>query len=548
MPTVILSPLGGAASQFFDNNGVILTGGKIYTYAAGTTTPRATYTSSSGTTPHANPIVLDSAGRVPGGEIWLTDGLVYKFTVETAAGVLIGTYDNISGINETTTASEVLLSPSGYTTATNVQTAFNNLGSSTGAGYVGFLQSGLSAVSRSSLDKMRDAVSVQDFGAVGNGVANDAAAIQLALNTGKSIFFVSGKTYKVTGTLSATADNQIINLNGAKIDFNGASNGFSITGGLQNVTICDGEIEGQNMTGGYVVSISNADRSTINNVRVYNPYNFLYVEQANVCDVTNVWVNNIRGAYGIHWFGNASKRSDILRLIGVNLSSDYVAVGIMWDGNCNTLQTQSVTIVKPTIGVHIRNTSGGSIPAFGLFDDLEVDFPSSYGIKIDAGEDFYFSPLFYCHGSTTASGVYVGAAVPDDRVIISGGKITNHATYGIENYVRVLACNLVIFGNTTANYYNEDEIYIKAPRIEVDGTGFFGVNAGNPIINWDSTDTDGYIRSTNVRYMNVNGTARFQASDQTDAIEIYVNGALKRITVGAADSGGVGFRMLRVTN
>jgi len=423
-----------------------------------------------------------------------------------------------------------------------------DLADADGSDWIGYTPSGTGAVARSAQDKMRDSVSVQDFGAVGNGVANDTAAIQLALNTGKSIFFVSGKTYKVTGTLSATGNNQIINLNGAKIDFNGASNGFSITGGLRNVTICDGEIEGQNMTGGYVISIINADRSTISNVRVYNPFNFLYVQKANVCDVTNAWVNNIRGAYGIHWFGNAANRSDILRLIGVNLSSSFVAVGIMWDGNCNTLQAQAVTIVQPTIGVHIRNTSGGSIPAFGLFDDLEVDFPSSYGIKIDAGEDFYFSPLFYCHGSTTASGVYVGAAVPDDRVIISGGKITSHATYGIENYSRVMAINLVIFGNTTANYYNTDEIYSRTPRFEVDGTSYFSLNSGNPIVNWDVTDTDGYIRSTNVRYMDVNGITRFQASNQTDAIEIYVNGVLKRITVSAVDSGGVGFRMLRVTN
>jgi hypothetical protein len=121
MPTVNLSPLGGAASQFFDNNGVILTGGKIYTYAAGTTTPRATYTSSSGVTPHANPIVLDSAGRVPGGEIWLTDSLVYKFTIETAASVLLGTYDNISGINDLTRITPLVYNANGN----GVQVAFS---------------------------------------------------------------------------------------------------------------------------------------------------------------------------------------------------------------------------------------------------------------------------------------------------------------------------------------------------------------------------------------------------------------------------------------
>jgi hypothetical protein len=98
MPQVFLSLFGGVGAQFFDNNGVILTGGKIYTYAAGTTTPAVTYTSSSGATPHANPIILDSAGRVPGGEIWLPAGIPYKFVLETATGILLGTYDNISTI------------------------------------------------------------------------------------------------------------------------------------------------------------------------------------------------------------------------------------------------------------------------------------------------------------------------------------------------------------------------------------------------------------------------------------------------------------------
>lgn len=94
---VFLSPVGGAAAQFFTNSGVPLTGGKLYTYAAGTTTPQTTYTSSSGGTAHANPIILDSAGRVPGGEIWLS-APPYKFVLNTSTDVLIATYDNISGI------------------------------------------------------------------------------------------------------------------------------------------------------------------------------------------------------------------------------------------------------------------------------------------------------------------------------------------------------------------------------------------------------------------------------------------------------------------
>lgn len=94
---VYLSPIGGAGAQFFDNDGNVLAGGKIYTYIAGSSTPKTTYTTSAGNIAHANPIILDSAGRVPTGEIWLTASL-YKFVINTSTDTLIATYDNISGI------------------------------------------------------------------------------------------------------------------------------------------------------------------------------------------------------------------------------------------------------------------------------------------------------------------------------------------------------------------------------------------------------------------------------------------------------------------
>lgn len=97
---VNLSPFAGAGAQFFNNDGVPLSGGKIYTYAGGTSTPQTTYTTSSGLIAHSNPIVLDSAGRVPTGEIWLTNGLLYKFVLKDSSDNLIATYDNISGINQ----------------------------------------------------------------------------------------------------------------------------------------------------------------------------------------------------------------------------------------------------------------------------------------------------------------------------------------------------------------------------------------------------------------------------------------------------------------
>ena len=98
---VKLSPLAGAGWQFFDNLGTPLAGGLLYTYTAGTTTPQATYTSAAGNIANTNPIVLDAAGRTAN-QTWLTTGGAYKFVLQTSAAVTIGTYDNISGINDLT--------------------------------------------------------------------------------------------------------------------------------------------------------------------------------------------------------------------------------------------------------------------------------------------------------------------------------------------------------------------------------------------------------------------------------------------------------------
>lgn len=68
------------------------------------------------------------------------------------------------------------------------------------AGVITFLQSGSGAVSRTVQSKLRDAVSVKDFGAVGDGVTDDTAAIQAALDAGKRVYIPTG-TYLVSSRL-----------------------------------------------------------------------------------------------------------------------------------------------------------------------------------------------------------------------------------------------------------------------------------------------------------------------------------------------------------
>jgi hypothetical protein len=207
--SVNLSPLAGAGQQFFDNNGVILSGGKLYSYVAGTTTPQATYTSASGSTPHTNPIILNSAGRVATGEIWLTAGENYKFSLFTSTDVLIATWDNITGINGTgitSNASTVVYDPAGTgAVATTVQA------------------------------KLRESVSVKDFGAVGDGVTDDTVAIQAAIDSssvGMQVFLPAG-TYKITDTIYLRRTGVHIvgaGLNATYVQFVNAAGGTAFTG------------------------------------------------------------------------------------------------------------------------------------------------------------------------------------------------------------------------------------------------------------------------------------------------------------------------------
>jgi len=91
-----------AKSQFIGADGVPLSGGKVYTYIAGTTLPQATYTDYTGAVANSNPVILDARGEA---SIWLGEA-TYKFKLTDADDVEIWTVDYIAA--PTTALSPVL--------------------------------------------------------------------------------------------------------------------------------------------------------------------------------------------------------------------------------------------------------------------------------------------------------------------------------------------------------------------------------------------------------------------------------------------------------
>jgi hypothetical protein len=254
---VNLSPVGGVAAQFFDNAGNVLTGGKLYTYAAGTTTPQIAYTTSAGNVAWSNPIILDAAGRVSGsGEIWLTDGVQYKFILRDSNDVLIATYDNVIGINsnfvnftneqeiQTATAGQTVfnLTTTTYSPGTNSLSVFvdgvnqygpgaqyayletdsdtvtfvnglhvgalvkfttSQLNSSGGvdAQQVSYNPPFVDAVATNVEAKLAQTVSALDFGAVGDGITDNTVAMQAAHATGRVVYYPAGD-YRFSGNIT----------------------------------------------------------------------------------------------------------------------------------------------------------------------------------------------------------------------------------------------------------------------------------------------------------------------------------------------------------
>lgn len=166
--------------QYFAIAGIPLVGGSVYTFAAGTTTPKPTYSDAAGTVEQENPIKLNARGEPANAIYWSGN---YRVVVRDAIGNLIYTVDNYN------------TDPSG--TADKLAA----LAGPSGSSLIGFEQDGAGAVDLTVQDVLRETVSVKRFGAKGDGITDDTAAIQKALATGAATVTFPPGRYVVTDSL-----------------------------------------------------------------------------------------------------------------------------------------------------------------------------------------------------------------------------------------------------------------------------------------------------------------------------------------------------------
>ena len=433
--SVILSPLAGAGFQFFDNDGLPLSGGFLYSYAAGTSTPQTTYTDYTGNIAHSNPIQLNSAGRIPN-ELWITANLSYKFVLRDSANNLIWTQDNISGPN-----------PSNF---------FYNQGST-------------GAVTRTLQARLQDYVSVKDFGAVGNGIADDTAAIQNALNASALVYMEPG-TYKTSANISLNNGNSLIGVPGetiiAPINYGGGYNLeiFDITTAAKvyGITI-DANFYA------YPVNVYNSANVTIENCTFSNGgQDCIYIGESSNLVIRNCRINDatrngisvisgtniiidgcwIVGTDTAHTGGSPWSGIDVEPDPGVNVDGivisncriyDWAGHGCAFAGiNSATQYVRNARF----IGNYVENAGFDCVAALGAGCEVTID-----GNTIRTGSRGFFSNNV---GTTPARAIFSNNIIrPKTGVTTALGiecqvdtqlTATGNAIYGMAEPVKLASC------------------------------------------------------------------------------------------------------------
>lgn len=365
-----------------------------------------------------------------------------------------------------------------------------------GSDNVNFTQAGSNAATRSVQDKLREFVSVKDFGAIGNGVANDAAALVAAVATGK-VVDGGGLTYGVTGTV--TLSSSIAGLQNIRIKqlapttnqvrtlvIDGASEFF-----LRDVTVDRGGSAGYTVgaigsSGEWAgIYISNSSRFTLDNVLVTNGGRgtgiVLWVCTDFECVASGVTE---------HYWQEVNPASpvisdDIIQPWWVNNCSRFTFTG------CFARNITTGVPGNPTVGVAVSQVNRYTRWAFG--GNTNFGLTNCTSSVIDQGFDFTGSVGNSYFTITNCRAVDCGAV---------GFKFANSSFNGVVSNCVAEDCGYFGFGvsgmTEVSNPLVRNITFSNCQAINTGSNGYFGTTYGFCVL--QSTTDATYPRS--IRFQN----------------------------------------------
>lgn len=189
--------------RFFDSNGAPLAAGKLWSYAAGTSSPKDTFSDQAGIVPNPNPLVLDGGGY---GDVWLGSG-AYKFKLTDAYDVEIWTRDNVEQAGDGSFLTLTVSGASSFAAA-----SFSGQVTSTvGSGTAPFVVASTTAVANLNASLLLGGTWAIP-GAIGATTPNTGAFTTLSASGAATV----GGTLAVTGNVTQSANETRQTANGAQ--------------------------------------------------------------------------------------------------------------------------------------------------------------------------------------------------------------------------------------------------------------------------------------------------------------------------------------------
>ncbi|WP_309252396.1 glycosyl hydrolase family 28-related protein [Paenibacillus spongiae] len=355
---------------------------------------------------------------------------------------------------------------------------------------------------------------VMDYGAAGNGMTDDRAAIQSAINAAQSagggVVFLPKGTYAVSGTLTITGHNvglagvggssviQCTFAAGNIIYFGGTStNTGTINNFFKDFTITSNVKK----TSGAAIFGEHAQRSVIEGVKAddpgmtgFNLYDGFYFRYFDNCLVSNVQVfcshsgitanGKTDQTWGANlWITNGSR---------INTNVTAGSVGLYFGGSCGGIVIESTDVILCETNALIDTTLSGVLNREIFFNECFIDSAGKHGVHVKSNGValLHFNNTWLASSGTTASGGYP-----------NGNNLHYENTSAGLNDIMMSGCRVFnAFGSG---------VYSKGGKWTITGSSFHnngrGASGGHGIILTDST-VQGANISNNTISLNGNST------------------------------------------
>lgn len=501
--------------QYFDTDGSPLNAGYLYFGAVSQnpeTSPITVYWDAAGTQPAAQPIrTLNGYAARNGAPALIFAAADYSLSIKDSRGRLLAYAPDSSQYSLATTIA-----------ALRTDLA-NTADAAKGDALIGVKQPYAGATARTQHAKNLDFISVKDFGAVGDGAADDTAAIQSALDTGRAVYFPAG-TYDITAQVSPQA-NQLIFGEGpsSKIRMlNGSHNG--IYGAVSGVTVRDLAFTTKNQTNATAYKAA---------ILAYNTSGWL-VENVTVTNMGHWGIalydtndSIVRGCRLSGWFGAIQDSSDIViyRQSSRNLIEGNYCLGL---APCE----HGILIQDPYAGsTPTGNRIVGNIVSEHTYAGIIVYVTTAYNTLTLVQGNHVQDILGTALSNNSGQGIYIQSA---GGTIVSDNTVTNCCRSTSVFETQVVAAIGIATGNATTYptgticevvVANNRITAQRGPGISVQDSDAPVTVEGNTILSTGTTAVRGEaIYCANADGVQIKGNSISHANTNYQAININASG------------------------